>query len=341
MGMLLFLEKSVTVNADMITVSPDIIPAGVDATVMGWGDTVKAEDVKELATELLEVEVTTMTNEDCAQSKSTEVGWEFDYNDQITDNMLCAENILDKDSCQGDSGGPLVLHTDSGDVQVGVVSWGIGCAHTDFPGVYARISAQYEWIKKNVCEGSSAPPASFNCDDNIIATSRSATNTTTATNTTANTNGSWTTIAQEGFDTGFGLFNVHGNDASHYLTAMNRAGVVRIANGQNGVSTLSSNQIALENSPYKKFKVDFSFYAIEMEHSDDFCVSYEINGGAETGEKCWSSLHAFQNHVWYNDKSFEFVTAADAHSLRINFQVVGNDIEDDVLLDSVIIQGQP
>jgi hypothetical protein len=33
--MLLFLEKSVTVNADMITVSPDIIPAGVDATVMG------------------------------------------------------------------------------------------------------------------------------------------------------------------------------------------------------------------------------------------------------------------------------------------------------------------
>ena len=78
-----------------------------------------------------------------------------------------------------------------------------------------------------------------------------------------------------------------------------------------------------------------------MEHSDDFCVSYEINGGAETGEKCWSSLHAFQNHVWYNDKSFEFVTAADAHSLRINFQVVGNDSEDDVLLDSVTIQGQP
>jgi trypsin len=338
--MLLFLEKSVTVNADIVPVSPDIIPAGVDVTVMGWGDTVKAEDVKELATELLEVEVTTMTNEGCEQSKSTEVGWEFDYSGQITDNMLCAENVLDKDSCQGDSGGPLVLHTDSGDVQVGVVSWGIGCAHTDFPGVYARISAQYEWIKKNVCDGSSAPPASFHCDD-IIANSRSATTTKTTTTTTSDTDESWTTIAQEDFDTGFGLFNVHGNDASHYLTAMNRAGVVRIADGQNGVSTLSSNQIALENSPYKKFKVDFSFYAIEMEHSDDFCISYEINGGAETGEKCWRSLHAFQNHVWYNDKSFEFVTAADAHSLRISFQAVGNDIEDDVLLDSVTIQGQP
>merc|ERR1712127_563246 len=131
MGMLLFLEKSVTVNADMITVSPGIIPAGVDATVMGWGDTVKAEDVKELATELLEVEVTTMTNEECEQSKSTEAGWEFDYHGQITDNMLCAENENDLDSCQGDSGGPLVIKTssDQPDIQVGVVSWGIGCAH--------------------------------------------------------------------------------------------------------------------------------------------------------------------------------------------------------------------
>jgi trypsin len=328
---LIFLESSVTLDVDLVTVSPDVVAAGTDVTVMGWGDTDKAEDVKTLATELLEVEVTTMTNEECALSKSTEVGWEFDYSGQITDNMMCAENVADKDSCQGDSGGPLVIRQESGDdLQVGVVSWGIGCAHNDFPGVYARISAQYDWIQKNVCEGSAAPPSSFDCGS-IISTTRTV--------DTASLGG-FTQIVQEEFGTGFGLFNQHGNDASHYLAAKNRNGVVRIQNGANGISTLKSNQISLENNPFTKFKVDFSFYAIEMEHSDDFCVSYEINDGVETGEKCWSSLHSFQNHVWNNDKSFEFGTALDAHNLRLTFQVKGDDDTDDVLLDSVTVYGQ-
>jgi len=338
--MLIFLERPVTSKVDLVTVSPDVVSSGVDVTVMGWGDTVKAQDVKELATELLEVEVTTMTNEECEQSKSTEAGWEFDYHGQITDNMLCAENEKDLDSCQGDSGGPLVIKTssDQPDIQVGVVSWGIGCAHNDFPGVYSRITAQYDWIKTNVCEGSTNPPASFNCDDTSIAVSRTIDTTTKTQSITEDD--TWTTILQEDFDTGFGLFNQHGNDASHYLTAKNRAGVVRIAGGENGVSALNSNQITLENAPYNKFKVNFSFYAIEMEHSDDFCIEYEINDGAETGEKCWSSLHSFQNHVWYNDKSFEFVTALNAHSLKVSFRIEGDDSVDDVLLDSVTIQGQ-
>jgi trypsin len=65
---------------------------------------------------------------------------EYGYdNGEITNNMMCARDT-DKDSCQGDSGGP--LYDSENNVLVGVVSFGIGCADSNYPGVYARVSSQ-------------------------------------------------------------------------------------------------------------------------------------------------------------------------------------------------------
>merc|ERR1712216_282956 len=50
------------------------------------------------------------------------------------------------DSCQGDSGGPLVINTGSGFSQIGVVSWGIGCADPGYYGVYGEIAAEIDFI---------------------------------------------------------------------------------------------------------------------------------------------------------------------------------------------------
>ncbi|KAJ1521310.1 hypothetical protein ONE63_002988 [Megalurothrips usitatus] len=53
----------------------------------------------------------------------------------LTDRMLCAA-APGKDTCTYDSGGPLV---DSAGTQVGVVSWGKGCADPSYPGVYVHV----------------------------------------------------------------------------------------------------------------------------------------------------------------------------------------------------------
>lgn len=60
--------------------------------------------------------------------------------------MICAGGGQ-QDSCYGDSGGPLVLRTEFGDpVQVGVVSWGLGCGRAGSPGVYTGAAHYSDWI---------------------------------------------------------------------------------------------------------------------------------------------------------------------------------------------------
>ena len=312
--MIIILDRPTTETVDLVQVSPDVVPVGTAVTVMGWGDTHPADDIRTLAEELMETEVFVVSNEECEQSNGTvggtEIagwtigGYEEDYHNQISENMMCAKDS-GEDSCQGDSGGPLVIRSDSGDMQVGIVSWGVSCAHEDFPGVYASVSARYEWIRKNVCEESSAPPASFECESLRGALAAQALTSGEGTQYLRN-EGGWMTIVEEDFTNAFGLFDHHGNNATHYTSAMNRVGVVHISGGEGGSSVIKSKQISLNNSLFTRFRIAFSFYAIEMEHSDDLCLDYEIDNGDITGEKCWSSLPAFENGRWYDDNSLEF-----------------------------------
>ena len=55
--------------------------------------------------------------------------------------QLCAgEKGLD--SCGGDSGGPLFATTSAGtEIQVGIVSCGIGCAKQRYAGVYTEVNS--------------------------------------------------------------------------------------------------------------------------------------------------------------------------------------------------------
>ena len=121
-----------------------------DVTVVGWGNTREGGGQSDV---LREVTVPVISN---AQCKS------MPRYDRVTDNMICAGFVSGaKDACQGDSGGPLFQKIEDEWVEVGIVSWGIGCARPNAPGVYTRVGNYLEWMyeKTNGEVGEAAPPA--------------------------------------------------------------------------------------------------------------------------------------------------------------------------------------
>eukprot|EP00934_Nitzschia_sp_Nitz4_P002594 Nitzschia sp. Nitz4//scaffold30_size153850//151812//153824//NITZ4_002804-RA/size153850-augustus-gene-0.78-mRNA-1//-1//CDS//3329547342//2584//frame0 len=117
---------------------------GQDLTVLGLGTLSSGGTTPD---KLHDVVVPAVSNSYCSSWSS--YGSEF-----ISSVMLCAGDTSSGgiDSCQGDSGGPLVVRNGNNHVLVGVVSWGYGCAEADYPGVYARVSSGFDWIKSTVCD---------------------------------------------------------------------------------------------------------------------------------------------------------------------------------------------
>jgi len=134
-----------------VTFSTSVLPAclpssntnydAVTATVTGWGTLSSGGSQPNI---LQKVDVNTMSNAVCTSSSTL-----YGSND-IKQAMICA-SAPGKDSCQGDSGGPLVTR-EAGRFYslIGVVSWGFGCAQSNAPGVYARVTDQLSWINSYV-----------------------------------------------------------------------------------------------------------------------------------------------------------------------------------------------
>ena len=75
-------------------------------------------------------------------------------NAKIGPQQICAGYDRGRmDTCQGDSGGPLVFYdANNCPKQIGIVSWGAGCAEAKSYGVYTRVSAYREWILRHAPE---------------------------------------------------------------------------------------------------------------------------------------------------------------------------------------------
>ena len=121
---------------------------GQDVVVSGWG-TIRSDGPASAI--LNKVELKLEEEGTCGQLS-------------ISEDMICAGvDGGGKDSCQGDSGGPLVVNLEGGTggaTQVGVVSFGRGCAQENFPGAYAEVAHFRNWIDAQIGDGITCPPPS-------------------------------------------------------------------------------------------------------------------------------------------------------------------------------------
>ena len=140
------LEKEVNIKTDitLLVNSEYKVPSvGQPVTVIGMGMLYEEGPADNY---LRDVEVLAIDEKVCNGRKG--------YGGLVNDDVMFCAGVEGggQDACSGDSGGPLILKSGNIHLLVGIVSWGYGCAQAEYPGVYARVSSSYNWIKTTVCD---------------------------------------------------------------------------------------------------------------------------------------------------------------------------------------------
>ncbi|XP_073490693.1 serine protease 33-like, partial [Aquarana catesbeiana] len=120
--------------------STTTFPSGTECWVTGWGTRSSGGNVVKNGI-LQEVMVPLIDRSTCQTYYNVGSFYTIQY-----DQICAGYKEGGKDSCQGDSGGPLVCKVQGVWYQVGVVSWGKGCALYNYPGVYTQVTAYQTWI---------------------------------------------------------------------------------------------------------------------------------------------------------------------------------------------------
>jgi len=150
---LIRLQSPMQMNSCVGTVAlPETdVEAGTSCWITGWGTLSSGGGTPSV---LQEAQVNVISNTDCWQ--------QYGYTQsQIDSSMLCAQgrnsNGQVTDACQGDSGGPLVCNIGGDWAVYGATSWGRGCAGANYPGVWARVHTELEWIDTELNAPTPAP----------------------------------------------------------------------------------------------------------------------------------------------------------------------------------------
>ncbi|XP_035683609.1 serine protease 30-like [Branchiostoma floridae] len=117
--------------------------------VTGWGHTKQQDNNRfrtRVSSQLQQVEVKLRTDEECTKNLRLPAN-------HYTSRMFCAgDPEAQQDACKGDSGGPFMCEVERDDktrcwVQLGIVSWGDGCAAEGRYGYYTHLPKLMPWVK--------------------------------------------------------------------------------------------------------------------------------------------------------------------------------------------------
>ncbi|MEU0658613.1 serine protease [Streptomyces lavendulocolor] len=125
------------INLPTLNIATDTAYNSGTFTVAGWGATREGGGQQRY---LRKATVPFVSDASCQQSYGNEL---------VPGEEICAGYTQGGvDTCQGDSGGPMFRRDNAGAwIQVGIVSWGQGCARPDYPGVYTEVSTFASAIK--------------------------------------------------------------------------------------------------------------------------------------------------------------------------------------------------
>jgi len=136
------LELATVIDAPVVNLFPGETEDynGVSSYITGWGATEFIDENN--ATFPSQLQVATVPLVPLARCNSI-----VSYQGLVTDRQVCAGFIEGGvDSCAGDSGGPLFIIEEGEIVQIGITSFGNGCALPNFYGIYTSVSHFLPWL---------------------------------------------------------------------------------------------------------------------------------------------------------------------------------------------------
>ncbi len=152
---------------------------------------------------------------------------------------------------------------------------------------------------------------------------------------------SWNTISDEDFESGWGIWNDGGSDASLYTGgthAHQGSAALNIENNSSS-SVVTTNNLSLAS--YADLKVDFWFKPVGMDNGHDFWLQVSTDGGSNytTVQSYVIDGSNYSNDNFYQE-SFELLGYGLNDQTRVRFRCDANDDGNDIYLDEIVISAK-